>query len=77
MTDDHYFHVEVRGGSIIITMPGTSYSVIYCISLEERRLLARSLPTQNYLDADMTIEEFLAEAWQLARTKARELGWMV
>jgi hypothetical protein len=26
-------HVEVRGGSIIVTLPGSSYSVNYCMSL--------------------------------------------
>jgi hypothetical protein len=69
--------VEVRGGSIIVTLPATSYSVTYCMSLKGRHLHARSLPTQNDRDADMTTEEFLAEAWQLAHIRARELGWIV
>jgi hypothetical protein len=51
-------HVEVRGGSIIVTLPDTSYSVTYCMSLRGRHLHARSLPTQHDRDADMTTEEF-------------------
>ena len=70
-------HTEVRGGSIIVTLPGSCYSVTYCMSLKGRHLHARSLPTQNDRDADMTTGEFLEEAWQLAHIKARELGWIV
>jgi hypothetical protein len=68
-------HTEVRGGSIIVTLPGSSYSVTYCMSLKGRHLHARSLPRQNDRDADMTTED-LAEAWQLAHLRARELGWI-
>jgi hypothetical protein len=71
------FHTEVRGGSVIVTLPGTSYSVTYCMSLKGRHLHARSLPTQNDRDADTTIDEFLEEAWQPAHIRARELGWIV
>ena len=63
-------HTEVRGGSIIVSLPGTSYVVTYCMSLKGRRLFARSLPTQHDRDAGMTTEEFLTEAWQLARSRA-------
>jgi hypothetical protein len=69
-------HTEVRGGSVIVTLPGTSHSVTYCMSLKGRYLHARSLPTENDRDADMTTEEFLTEAWQLAHIRARELGWI-
>jgi hypothetical protein len=33
-------HTEVRGGSIIVTLPGTSYVVTYCKSLREAWQLA-------------------------------------
>ena len=69
--------VEVRGGSIIVTLPATSYSVTYCMSLKGPYLHARSLPTQYDREAGMTTEEFLTEAWQLAHLRARELGWIV
>jgi hypothetical protein len=68
--------VEVRGGSIIVTLPGTSYSVTYCLSLKGRHLFARSLPTQYDRDAGVEVEEFLTEAWQLAHIRARELKWI-
>jgi hypothetical protein len=77
MGDNRDLHVEVSGDEIIVTAPGSSYSVTYCMSLKGRHLHARSLPTQNDRDADMTIEEFLTEAWQLAHLRARELGWIV
>jgi hypothetical protein len=67
--------VEVRGGSVVVTLPDTSYSVTYCMSLKGRHLHARSLPTQHDRDAGMTTE-FLTEAWQLARLRARELEWI-
>jgi hypothetical protein len=68
--------VEMRGGSIIVTLPDTSYAVTYCMSLKGRHLHARSLPTQYDRGAGMTTEEFLTEAWQLAHLRARELGWI-
>jgi hypothetical protein len=69
--------VEVPEGSIIVTLPGTSYSVTYCLSLKGRHLFARSLPTQYDRDAGgVEVEEFLTEAWQLAHIRARELGWI-
>ena len=40
-------HTEVRGGSIIVTLPGTSYVVTYCKSLKGPYLHARSLPTKR------------------------------
>jgi hypothetical protein len=69
--------VEVRGGSIIVSLPNTSYVVTYCMSLKGRHFFARSLPTQHDRDAGMTTEDFLTEAWQLAHLRARELGWIV
>ena len=69
--------VEVRGGSIIVTLPDTSYTVTYCKSLKGPNLHARLLPTQYDHNARMATEDFLTEAWQLAHLRARELGWIV
>jgi hypothetical protein len=69
-------HTEVRGGSIIVSLPGTRYSVIYCMSLKGRHLFARSLPIHHDRHADVTTEAFLTEASQLAHLRARELGWI-
>jgi hypothetical protein len=40
MTNDHGLHVEVQGGEIIITLPGTSLKVIYHKPADKPRLIA-------------------------------------
>jgi hypothetical protein len=77
MTVDADLHVEVQGGEIIITLPGSIYSVTYFKSPNGRHLSAKSLPIKHDRLAVMTSAEFLAQAWKLANDKARELGWIV
>jgi hypothetical protein len=76
MTDGQGLHVEVRDGEIVVTLPHTRFAVTYYKLANDPQLYlrVRSLPTQH---DGMTAEEFLAEAWQLAHLKARELGWIV
>ena len=77
MTIDHGLHLAVRDGEIVVTLSHTRFAVSYYKLANDPQLYlhARSLPTQH--DAGMTAEEFLAEAWQLAHLRARELGWIV
>ena len=79
MTDGQGLHVEVRDGEIVVTLPHTRFAVTYYKLANDPQLYlqVRSLPTQHDRDAGMTAEEFLAEAWQLAHLRARELGWIV
>jgi hypothetical protein len=79
MTDDHGLHVEVRDSEIVVTLPHTRFAVAYYKLPNDPQLYldVRSLPTQHVRDAGMTAEEFLAEAWELAHLRARELGWIV
>ena len=69
-------HLDVRGGDIIVDLPGTSYTVTYhkpAIS----QLLAAYLPGENDPRTQLTQAEFLARAGRLANEKARELDWIV
>jgi hypothetical protein len=70
-------HIGVHGGEIVVTLPGSIYSVTYCKSPKGPHLFAKSLPTKYDRHAVMTSAEFLAEAWKLANDTARELGWIV
>ncbi len=75
MTDNSDLHVEVRGGEIIITLPGTNFMVTYYKS-DAPQLVAKSDWTDD-ADASVTLGEFRARAWIAAHDKASELGWIV
>jgi hypothetical protein len=64
--------LEVRGSAIVVTMPGTCFSVT-CGMLEDPKW------TDIVLDQDASISpaEFLERARRAANDKARELGWIV
>jgi hypothetical protein len=69
--------VEVRNDDIIVTLPGTSYTVTYYKPASSPQLLTRNLTLKDDSRASMTQSEFLALAWKLANERARELGWIV
>ncbi len=77
MADNRALHVEVDGGEIIITAPGTNYLVIYHRVPGEPGLIVKSSSGVTNKDVPMTHAEFLTRAWKLANDKARELGWIV
>jgi hypothetical protein len=62
--------LDVRGGDIIVDLPGTSYTV----TLQARRLPPASRYT--YPRSELTQAQFLARAWRVANDKAGELGWI-
>jgi hypothetical protein len=62
---------------IVISLPGTSYSVNYYKPFGSPQLIARRLPRDNDGRVQMTQVEFLAESWLLTNAKAHELGWIV
>jgi len=70
-------HLDVRGGDIIVDLPGTSYTVTYHKPAVSPQLLAAYLPGQNDPRTELTQAEFLARAGRLANEKARELDWIV
>ncbi len=69
-------HVEARDRDIIVTMPGTSFRVVYRKPDRGPQLVARLDYFQNEQKGPITRAEFLARAWKLANDKARELGWI-
>lgn len=72
---DEPLNVTVEGTSIIVTMPGTTFRVVYRIPTHAHGLIA--FDVQGSREASVTMAEFLACAWKLANDKARELGWIV
>ena len=70
-------HLDVRGGDIIVDLPGTSYTVTYHKPGVSRQLLVDCLPAKDDARTRLTQSEFLARAWRLANDKARELDWVV
>jgi hypothetical protein len=70
------FSVEVQGEDIVVTLPGTSYSVAYYKPENSSQLRVWSYAGQTDADASMTHPEFHAHAWKLANAKARQLGWI-
>ena len=65
--------VEVEDDAIIITLPGTTFRVIYSKPKKSSRLVAFGVRGDN--DAGLSQVDFLARAWRVANDKARELGW--
>jgi hypothetical protein len=68
------WELEARGRELI-TLPGTSYRVIYCQHQNSPKLVTLIVPKGNERGALVSREEFLAPALRLANGKARELGW--
>jgi hypothetical protein len=77
MTDTRDFHVEVRNGDILVTMPGTSLRVVYRKSHRGSQLTPRLDYFQDQQKGPITRVEFLALASKLANDKTRALGWIV
>ena len=71
------FHIEVVDDEIIVTLPGTTYSVTYFKRANSPQLLARNISHIDDWSASMTLSDFLSRAWRVANDKAHELGWIV
>jgi len=72
----HDLHVEVEGGDIMVTLPGTSYAVTYYKLANSPQLHGRHLPDQVDRRSPISQAAFVGKAWKLANDKARELGWI-
>ena len=70
-------HLDVRGGDIIVDLPGTCYTVTYHKPAVSPQLLATYQSAKDDDRTEITQAQFLARAWRLANDKARELGWIV
>ena len=69
--------VQVVDDELVVSLPGSLYSVTYYKPEKSPQLLAKRIPDKDDLRIAMTLSEFLAKAWRLANDKARELGWIV
>ena len=74
MTPDLY--VEARTQDIVITMPGTTFRVVYRKPYRGSQLVQRLDYFQNEQKGPITREAFLALALKAANDKAREMGWI-
>ena len=66
--------VQVLGEAIIVTLPGTSFSVTY--KRWNGGLVAADFSGKD-MQRKITMAEFLSLAWDAANDKARELKWIV
>jgi hypothetical protein len=75
---DPELNLEVIGNEMLVTLPGSRYSVVYFTRRGSSVLLAKDLASKNDIRfPQMTASQFLRKAWKLANDKARELGWIV
>ena len=75
MAETLRLRVEVEDEGIIVTLPGTTFRVIYCKSDNAPGVLKFSLQADK--SAGITEADFLARASRVANDKAKELGWIV
>jgi hypothetical protein len=69
---------EVAGNEIVVTLPGTSFRVIYTHMGKGQLVVKSFCSTKNATDnTKLAFPKFLALAWSAANDKARELGWIV
>jgi hypothetical protein len=68
--------VEVVDDEIVVTVPGSHYSVTYYKPEDSPQLLAKRISESDDPRFPMKLSEFLTRAWRLANDKARELGWI-
>jgi hypothetical protein len=69
--------VEVVGDEIVVTMPGTNFMVRYERAKDRPGLVATSFGGRKDHGARVSLPTFLAQAWQAANDKARELRWRI
>jgi hypothetical protein len=69
--------IDVVDDEIIVSLPGTSYSVTYFKRANSPQLLARNISQADDFRTPLKLSEFLSRAWRVANDKARELGWIV
>lgn len=77
MPNPKELRVLVVDDEIIVTRPGSFYSVTYYKPDRSSQLIAKRMADRDDLRIPMKLSEFLAQAWKLANDKARELGWIV
>ena len=74
LENDLDVQVAVEDGAIIVTLPGTSFCVVYRKGADPWLLVSDIRDDPNSPISKYT---FRARAWTAANDKARELGWIV
>ena len=69
--------IDVVDDDIIVSLPGTTYSVTYFKRPNSPQLLAKMISDNDDLHTPVRLSEFLNRAWRRANDKARDLGWIV
>jgi hypothetical protein len=68
--------IDVVYDEILVSLPGTTYSVIYFKREGSPQLSARHIPMADDLRTPVKLSQFLERAWREANDKARDLGWI-
>ena len=69
--------IDVVDDDIIVSLPGTTYSVTYFKRPNSPQLLAKRISDKDDLHTPVRLSEFLNRAWRGANDKARDLGWII
>jgi hypothetical protein len=75
MAETLRLRIEVEDDGIIVTLPGTTFRVIYRRPNRSPGLVACGVLGDKR--AGIREVDFLARAWRVANDKARELGWII
>jgi hypothetical protein len=69
--------VEAFDDEIVVTMPGTSFSIVY-EKTKGNQLIASSFSGRKVQDkrSKVSFPHFLSLAWTAANEKAKEIGWI-
>jgi hypothetical protein len=68
-------HVDVEGERMSVTLDGTAYRAVFCLSNDKAQLIQTSTLAVDKA-APMSHKDFEALAWDAANAKAREIGWL-
>jgi hypothetical protein len=74
MTKNLKFRVEAADENVVVTLDGTTYMVKYRRADNQAGL--NLFHARGDASAPIHDIHFLSRAWQLANTKAKELGWV-
>ena len=69
--------VQVADEEIIVTLPSSTHRATFYRPPDRLHLSPKDLSSESDPRAPLTLAEFLGHAWEAAKEKARELGWIV
>ena len=66
--------LDVVDDEIIVSLPGTNYSVTYFKRANSPQLLAKNIPHRDDLQTPIALSDFLSRAWRVANNKGARVG---